>query len=65
MRWKVPTRGQDSTFNTFPISNNNVKPEFESLAEMLKKSGYTSARLGKWHVGDDNQGFDDQLTAGS
>lgn len=58
MRWKVPTNSQDSTFNTFPISNNNVKPEFESLAEMLKKSGYTSARLGKWHIGDDNQGFD-------
>jgi len=58
MRYKVPTRGQNSTFNTFPVSINTVSPEFESLAEMLKKSGYISARLGKWHIGDDNQGFD-------
>jgi arylsulfatase A-like enzyme len=58
MRWKVPTIRQDSTFNTFPVSMANVKPEFESLAEMLKKSGYISARFGKWHIGDDNQGFD-------
>ena len=58
MRFKVPTQDQDSTFNTFHVSINTVAPEFESLAEMLKKSGYTSARLGKWHIGDDNQGFD-------
>lgn len=65
MRFKVPTEGQDSTYNTFPVSNNNVKPEFESLAEMLKKSGYISARLGKWHIGDDNQGFDVLSAAGT
>lgn len=58
MRFKVPTQGQNSTFNTFPVSINNVSPEFESLAEILKKSGYISARLGKWHIGNDNQGFD-------
>lgn len=58
MRFKVPTLGQSSLFNTFPVSINNVSPEFESLAEVLKKSGYVSARLGKWHIGDDNQGFD-------
>jgi len=58
MRFKVPTRDQDSTFNTFHVSINNVAPEYESLAEMLKRAGYTSARIGKWHIGDDNQGFD-------
>ncbi len=58
MRFKVPTQGQNATFNTFHVSINQVAPEFESLAEMLKKSGYKSARLGKWHIGDDNQGFD-------
>jgi len=64
MRWKVPTQGEDSSFNTFKVSINTVDPEFESLAEMLKKSGYTSARLGKWHIGDDNQGFDEVSAAG-
>jgi arylsulfatase A-like enzyme len=64
MRFKVPTQGQDSTFNTFPISINHVAPEFESLAELLKKSGYISARLGKWHIGDDNQGFDINSASG-
>jgi len=58
MRYKVPTSRQDSSFNTFPVSINRVAPKFESLAEVLKKSGYVSARLGKWHIGDDNQGFD-------
>lgn len=57
MRFKVPTQGEDSTFNTFHVNINHVAPEFESLAEMLKKSGYISARIGKWHIGDDNQGF--------
>lgn len=64
MRFKVPTHGQNSTFNTIPVSINTVSPEIESLAEMLKKSGYVSARLGKWHIGDDNQGFDVLSAAG-
>ena len=64
MRWKVPTQGQDSTFNTFPVSINTVAPEFISLAEILKEAGYISARLGKWHIGDDNQGFDVVSAAG-
>ena len=58
MRWKVPAHGADSSYNTFPVSINRVTPEFESLAELLSKGGYTSARFGKWHIGDDNQGFD-------
>lgn len=58
MRFKVPTKDADDSFNTFHVSINNVDPEFESLAELLSKAGYTSARFGKWHIGDDNQGFD-------
>jgi arylsulfatase A-like enzyme len=29
-----------------------------SIAETLKKAGYITARYGKWHVGQDTQGFD-------
>jgi len=57
MRFKTPTREADSSFFTFHVSINTVAPEFESLAEILGKAGYTSARFGKWHIGDDNQGF--------
>jgi arylsulfatase A-like enzyme len=58
MRWKVPTEDEDSSFLTIPVSINNVDHSFESLAELLKTAGYMSGRFGKWHIGDDNQGFD-------
>jgi len=57
-RWIVPTQDIPSTHHLFPVSINNLEPRFESLAEMLKKADYVSSRLGKWHIGDDNQGFD-------
>ncbi len=57
-RWMVPTQSIPETHNLFPVSVNNVEAKFESLAEMLSRGGYVSARLGKWHIGDDNQGFD-------
>jgi arylsulfatase A-like enzyme len=41
----------------FSITN-DLAPEFVSIAEVLKPAGYMSARLGKWHLGDDTQGFD-------
>jgi arylsulfatase A-like enzyme len=37
---------------------NDLDPAFVSIAEVLKPAGYASARLGKWHLGNDTQGFD-------
>ena len=35
-----------------------LNPSVVSFAEVLKQGGYTTARLGKWQVGPDTQGFD-------
>jgi len=59
MRWKTPTHdAPESFFDVFQVNVNHVEPEFESFAEVLNRAGYATARLGKWHIGDDNQGFD-------
>lgn len=62
MRLLVPARGrkdrqlQKKAANQFPITN-SLDPKFVCIPEVLKGAGYTSARLGKWHLGSDTQGF--------
>jgi arylsulfatase A-like enzyme len=48
----------------FPVGK-GVSPEIVTLPETLKKEGYTTWHIGKWHIGDvqreampDRQGFD-------
>jgi len=48
----------------FPVSRKGLNPDEITLAELLKKAGYATACVGKWHLGDQppflptRQGFD-------
>ncbi len=63
MRLLVPARERKDkdlakkAADQFPITN-SLDPKFICIPEVLKTAGYTSARLGKWHLGDNTQGFD-------
>ena len=53
MKLDVPTVGDKQ-----PKTKVRLEPSVISIAEVLKSSGYTTARFGKWHLGPDTQGFD-------
>ena len=48
----------------FPIDKKGLNPEEVTIADLLKKQGYATACIGKWHLGDQpqflpiSQGFD-------
>jgi arylsulfatase A-like enzyme len=56
-----PDRGKTEDRRLIPAANHeNVSPEKISVAEALKPGGYTTASIGKWHIGGTpvDHGFD-------
>lgn len=56
-----PVRGNHKRRRLEPTANKTVlADEFVTVAEALKTNGYTTASMGKWHLGSDptTQGFD-------
>ncbi|MEM0925349.1 MAG: sulfatase [Planctomycetota bacterium] len=70
MKLLVPAKGRkDKQLNQLAGSQfairNQLDPSFVCIPEVLRSAGYTSARIGKWHLGDDTQGFDLSTSDGS
>ena len=60
---KLSEKPQSSQKAIETISASRIRPEVYTLAEAFKDSGYITAHLGKWHIGEEpsdplSQGFD-------
>jgi arylsulfatase A-like enzyme len=56
-RWRRNKELEQKARKQFKVTN-SLDPKITCVSEVLKTAGYTTARLGKWHLGQDVQGFD-------
>ncbi len=55
---------QNNKWVLFPNARKGLNPKETTVAELLKKKGYATTCIGKWHLGDQpeflptNHGFD-------
>lgn len=57
MKFFVPRKDDNKGDGSLPAKK-TLDPAFTTIAEVLNISGYTTAHLGKWHLGPDGHGFD-------
>ncbi|MCG8698569.1 MAG: sulfatase-like hydrolase/transferase [Bacteroidales bacterium] len=66
---KLPAKCGTKNKTCFPENKNRLPIEEITIAEELKRAGYTTCHFGKWHLGNANfypkkQGFDSQFAVG-
>ena len=57
MKLAVPNRKKKNKTYDWFVATEELDPKFQSIAEVANSVGYATARIGKWHVGPDEQGF--------
>ena len=63
----VQNRLREGEYKTIPLDDQGLPASEITIAETVKKAGYYTAHIGKWHLGYENdmaphkQGFDDSL----
>lgn len=56
MRWHVPAKERAGDEHLLD-SRTDMDSSITSIAEVMNSAGYITSRIGKWHLGPDNQGF--------
>lgn len=63
MRFYVPAKNRKGDEHVLD-SREALDPSVTSIAEVINSAGYVTAKIGKWHVGKDKQGFDEWTSDG-